>query len=104
ELCAAVESLVGANHNVGECDGELPGLDADAFLSVAEDDVVSARLAGASGLASRDVRPRLPLDLQGHVLGDVPEPRPVGQALEEPAGAAQGAGVIAEARQEVDQR
>ena len=38
------------------------------------------------------------------MLGDVPEPRPVGQALEEPAGAAKGAGVIAEARQEVDQR
>ena len=47
--------------------------------------MVAARLAGAARLAAPDLGARVALQLEGDVLGDVPEPGAVLQPLVKPA-------------------
>ena len=88
---------------VDERDRDLAGLDADCLLAVLVDDVVVAVLAGASRLAVADVGAGEVLELEGDVLGDVAGPGAFLEPRDEAAAAAEGAGVVLEARQEVDQ-
>jgi len=60
-------------------------------------------LAGAPGLAVADVRAGEVLQLERDVLGDVAGPRSLAQPGDEATPTAEAAGVILEARQEVDE-
>ncbi len=96
--------VVGRNEMVDERDGQLPRLETEMLLPVLEDDVVAAVLARAARLAVADVGAGEVLELQGNVLGHVPGPGAVPQPGDEPAAAAQRAGVILERGQQLDQR
>ena len=89
---------------VDQPDGGLAGLDADLLLAVLEDHVVPAVLAGAAGLAVADVGAGEVLELERDVLRHVPDPGAVAEARDEPAAPAEGAGVVLERRQHLDQR
>ena len=88
---------------VDQPDGLPAGLDPDLLLAVLEDHVVAAVLAGAAGLAVADVRAGEVLELQGDVLGHVAGPGPVAEPRDEPAAPAEGAGVVLEGGQQLDE-
>ena len=73
------------------------------LVDVPVDDVVLTGDAGAAGLAAADVVAGLLLQLQGHVLGDVPEPGALLQPLEEAAAVAARAGVPGQPGQRLEQ-
>src|SRR5262249_9767019 len=56
------------------------------------------------GLAVTDVGPGEVLELQGDVLGDVAGPRALAEPRDEAAAAAEAAGMVLEARQQLDER
>ena len=89
---------------VDQRDRHPAGLQPDGLLAVLEDAVVLADLAGAAGLAVADVRAGEVLELERDVLGDVADPRPLAEPGDEPAAAAERAGVVLEGRQQRDQR
>ena len=95
--------VAGRDKVVDEGDGDLAGLGADRLLAELVDHVVAAALAGAAGLAVADVRAGEVLQLEGDVLGDVAGPGPLPQPRDEAAAAAEGAGVVLEAREELDE-
>ena len=95
--------VVGRHEVVDEPDGLAAGLDADLLLAVLEDHVVAAVLAGAAGLAVADVRAGEVLELEGDVLGHVAGPGPVAEPRDEPAAPAEGAGVLLEGGQQLDE-
>src|SRR5712691_10619958 len=88
---------------VDDADGQPTRFDADALLDVAVDHVVLAFGPRPSRLAPVDLRAGLPLQLQGDVLGDVPDPRPFAQAGQEATGPSQRAGMVLQAREPVEQ-
>ena len=92
----------GADEVVDQADGHLAGLEADLLLAVLVDDVVLADRAGGARLAVADVGAGQDLELEGDVLGDVADPRPVAQPGDEAAAPAERAGVVLEGRQERD--
>ena len=89
---------------VDEGDGDLAVLDPYVLLAVLVVHVVAAVLADRPGLAVADVRAGEVLELQRDVLGDVASPRPLAETGDEATPAAEGAGVVLEARQQLDQR
>ena len=95
--------VVGRHEVVDQPDGLPAGLDADLLLAVLEDHVVAAVLAGAAGLAVADVRAGEVLELQGDVLGHVARPGPVPEPRDEAAAPAEGAGVLLEGGQQLDE-
>ena len=96
--------VVGGDEVVDQRDRHPAGLETDRLLAVFVDAVVLAGRAGRPGLAVADVGAGQVLELERDVLGDVARPRPVAQAGDEPAAAAERAGVILERRQQGDQR
>src|SRR5258706_10390371 len=84
-------------------EGDLARLDPDDLLAELEDDVVAAVLAGAPGLAVADIRAGQVLELEGDVLADMAGPGALLEPGDESAAPAEAAGVILEARQEVDE-
>jgi len=74
--------------------GQAAGGQPDLLVAVAVDHVVLARLAGPAGLAPPLLAAGLPLELEGAVLGDMPQPGALAQPLHEPAPAADPAGVV----------
>ena len=85
ELGVEVELRVGLHQVVDQADRQGAGGQADLLVDVPVDDVVLPRDAGAAGLAAADVVAGLLLQLQGDVLGDVPQPGALLEPLEEPA-------------------
>jgi hypothetical protein len=104
DLLEEVEPFLGLDQMVHQADREPSGGDADPLLAVAVDDVVLAGHAGAAGLASVDVRARLPLQGDRDVLRDVADPGALVQTLDESTGPAERAGVLAEAGDVLEQR
>ena len=96
--------VVGGDEVIDEGHGDLAGLDPDGLLAELVDHVVAAGLARAARLAVADVRPGKVLELEGDVLGDVAGPRPFAKSGDEAATAAEAAGVVFEAGEEVDER
>ena len=88
---------------VDEVHGEAAGRQAHLLLHVLVDDVVLAVRAGRAGLAVPGLGARQGLELERDVLGDVAHPRPVAQARDEAAAAAERAGVVAQAGHERQQ-
>ena len=88
---------------VDEGDGDLAGLDADLLLAVLIDHVVLAVRPCPARLAVANVRAREVLQLEGDVLGDVPRPRSLAKTGDEPAAAAERAGVLFEGWQQLDE-
>ena len=82
---------------------ELAGADADALLLHLVDEVVDARSLRLAGAAEGHRDADLLLDLDRHVLGDVAEPRPLGDALQKAAGRSLGAVVLLQARQQLQE-
>ena len=96
--------VVGGDEVVDERDRHPPGLEADRLLAVLVDAVVLAVLAGGARLAVADVGAGEVLELERDVLGDVAGPGAVAQPRDEPAAAAERAGVVLERREEGDER
>ncbi len=94
----------GRHEVVDEADGELPRLDPHLLLAVLVDHVVATVLAGSSGLALAHVRAGQVLELERDVLRHVAGPGALPEARDEPAAAAQAAGVVLERGQHLDQR
>ena len=86
QLGVPVELGVGLDEVVDQAHGELGRGQSDLLVDVPEDHVVVAGLAlDRPGLAAADVVPHDLLQRQGGVLGDVPEPGALVEALDEPA-------------------
>ncbi len=88
---------------VEETHAEFAGGEPDILLLVAVDDAVDAALAGAAGLAARDLGAGEILKFEGDVLKDVTHPGPLPHPLKETAGAAEGAAVVVERREKLGQ-
>src|SRR5207248_1224606 len=88
---------------IEEPNSELAGRQPDLLLVVAVDHVVIAGRACAAGLAPGRGRTRLALELERDMLGDVPHPGSVAEALDEAARAVERAPVVVKTRQEIDQ-
>ena len=96
-----IEVDVEAGAVLDDVERELAGADADALLLHLVDEVVDAGRLRLARPAERDRDADLLLDLDRHVLGDVAEPGPLADALQEPAGRALRAVVLLEARQKL---
>src|SRR5258706_2261509 len=88
---------------IHEADRELAGVDSDARLAELVDHVVAAVLAGAARLAVTNVGAGEVLELEGDVLGDVAGPGSIAEPRDEAAATAEAAGVVLEAREELDE-
>jgi len=79
---------------VDQSNRKVSGRQADALVDVAVDDVVDPPLAlDLAGLAATQVMAGFLLHLQGDVLGHVPHPGALAQALHEATGDTAGAGM-----------
>ncbi len=104
ELGLPVEVRVALHEVVDQAYGEPAGRQADLLVDVAVDDVVDAGAAlHLPRLAPPDVVADDLLERQRAVLGDVAEPGPLVEPLDEAAATAAGAGVLAQARQHLHQ-
>ena len=103
ELLLEVEPLLRLHEVVDEAHPEPAGRQADLFLPVAVGHVVLAGGAGAARLPAVDLGARLALQFDRDVLGDVTGPRALLEPFAEPAGMAPGAGVLADAGQQLQQ-
>ena len=84
---------------IEEPDGELAGRQPDLLLVVAVDHVVIAGRARPAGLASGRGRTGLALQLERDMLGDVPLPGAVAEALDEAARTVERAAMVMKTRQ-----
>src|SRR5699024_2705179 len=104
ELLGEVEALLRLHEVVDEPDRQLTGRDTDPLVAVAVDDVVApVRALDLTGLAASLVVTRLLLELEGHVLRDVPEPGALQHSLGEAAPDPPRAGVVVEPGEELEQ-
>ena len=103
QLGLEVEAGLPLDQVVDQPHGQAAGGQPDPVVAVAVDDVVPAAPAGAAGLAPPLLAPGLPLQLQGDVLGHVPQPGALAQPLHEPAPAPDPAGVVDQAGQQLQQ-
>jgi hypothetical protein len=99
-----VEVGVALDEVVDEPDGEATGGQADVLLDVAVDDVVATWLTlDLPGLAAADVVADELLQCERDVLGDVPQPGALVEALEEAAPTSARAGVLPQAGEHRDE-
>ena len=103
ELGDEVEGRIRLHQVIEEPDGELAGRQPDLLLVVAVDHVVIAGRACAAGLAPGRGGTRLALELERDMLGDVPHPGAIAEALDEAARVVERAPVVVKTRQEIDQ-
>ncbi len=90
---------------VDQAQGGVASRDPDVLMPVAEEDVVDAGAAfDRPRLSPADLIARQRLQFQGDVFGHMAEPGPLLQALDKAAGALVAAAVVAETRQEGQQR
>src|SRR6185503_17670387 len=76
---------VQAGAMLDDVERELAGADADTLFLHLVDEVVNARSLRLAGAAEGHRDADLLLDLDRHVLGDVTQPRPLGEALQKAA-------------------
>jgi hypothetical protein len=81
----------------------LAGVDAGLLDPVLEDHLVHTGILGRVALAEEGVHVGQPLELEGHVLGDVAQPGALPDHLEESPWYARCAFVLGEARQQLDE-
>ena len=102
QLANEVEVRLGVVDDVvEEARGQLAGGDTDIFLGIGVDDVVEPALTRAARLAPGDLGSGQVLQLQCHVLEDVPHPGSLAHALQEPTRFANRAAVLVETGQEL---
>src|SRR6185503_367890 len=92
---------VQAGAMLDDVEREPAGADADTLFLHLVDEVVDARSLRLAGAAEGHRDADLLLDLDRHVLGDVAQPRPLGDALQKAAGRSLGAVVLLQARQQL---